>query len=436
MPKPCRVCHSVKGIQQDGEKYICKYCGTEYTADEINEVPSSERKTIDVINKAVHAVCEVETHFTVNGEKSVSVATAWYIGNHRLVTNAHVALGDYDVYNSKVCDEIYGVFPYIDKNIRFKFIVDNVDQVNDIAILYIENDMLLKDHAIKFADNDNLVLGQTVYTIGNSKGKGLAPMEGMISMVNDDVIYRDYQQNEYPSEPVIRTTLHLLHGNSGGPLLNSKGEAIGVVSGGHCAIEHATVLDSNYNPQTMVTVSPMREHSFGRRLQLIKNLINNPVKYNGTEYRKVPEQPKCSNEWAKENVDEKILQALLEFEIQILPQFTTYGKDEFISLLEDDGRKLELVFKNYVKEVFKMDPNFVNEAFDAKIEKDAVSIISFPNYDEENLGVYALYIYNANLYAVITNGGMLLGFMNGKIYKQVDGVNPEDFKSILKILLS
>ena len=66
----------------------------------------------------------------------------------------------------------------------------------------------------------------------------------------------------------------------------------------------------------------------------------------------------------------------------------------------------------------------------------AVSIISFPNYDEENLGVYALYIYNANLYAVITNGGMLLGFMNGKIYKQVDGVNPEDFKSILKILLS
>lgn len=73
-----------------------------------------------------------------------------------------------------------------------------------------------------FKFTENVEIGQKVFTIGNVAGEGLAIREGIISGETED-------QND-PSIKYIRFSAAASPGNSGGPLLNEKGEVVALVS--------------------------------------------------------------------------------------------------------------------------------------------------------------------------------------------------------------
>ena len=99
------------------------------------------------------------------------------------------------------------------------------DKELDLAILEIQSKNL-KFKPIKISNNSsNLELGDTVYAVGNPFGIGLSVTSGIISALPS-------KNNTFSGlGKLIQTDASMNPGNSGGALLNTKGELIGVNTG-------------------------------------------------------------------------------------------------------------------------------------------------------------------------------------------------------------
>lgn len=98
-----------------------------------------------------------------------------------------------------------------------------VDKIYDVAVLKINKTGLTP---LKLGNSDTARVGEFVIAIGDPTGRELAstPTFGIISATMREVNI-DGQSNTY-----IQTDAAVNPGNSGGPLLNMKGEVIGIVS--------------------------------------------------------------------------------------------------------------------------------------------------------------------------------------------------------------
>ena len=109
-----------------------------------------------------------------------------------------------------------------DKN-RYKATVLGTDKAHDIALLQIKNAPDLQPATL--ADSTHLMVGQRVYAIGNPFGFQGTMTRGIISAL---------RSVQLPSgmkiDNAIQTDASVNPGNSGGPLLNSHGEVIGITT--------------------------------------------------------------------------------------------------------------------------------------------------------------------------------------------------------------
>jgi len=95
------------------------------------------------------------------------------------------------------------------------------DPDSDLAVLRISSKEPLPD--IEMGDSDDLMIGETVFAIGNPFGFSNTVTTGVISAINrsirtEDMVYHDFIQTDASINP----------GNSGGPLLNINGNLIGI----------------------------------------------------------------------------------------------------------------------------------------------------------------------------------------------------------------
>jgi S1-C subfamily serine protease len=127
-----------------------------------------------------------------------------------ILTNAHVLL------SKKVEVKLSNKHTY-------KARVLAVDKNHDLALLKIDNAPNLTPAVL--ASSDGLVVGQRVYAIGNPFGLQGTMTRGIISAIRS---IRGPEQN--PIEDAIQTDAAVNPGNSGGPLLNSRGEVIGITT--------------------------------------------------------------------------------------------------------------------------------------------------------------------------------------------------------------
>ncbi len=113
------------------------------------------------------------------------------------------------------------------------------DPVQDVAIIKIEQEIstggqgeaVLKPFPIaKLGDSDNLQIGQTVIAIGNALGEFRNTVSvGVISGLGRTISASDSGGGETEIlEDIIQTDAAINKGNSGGPLVNLKGEVIGI----------------------------------------------------------------------------------------------------------------------------------------------------------------------------------------------------------------
>ena len=104
---------------------------------------------------------------------------------------------------------------------QFKAKLVGDDPATDIAVVQINSEGL---STIDFADSDQLQVGQMAIALGNPYGFQYSLTAGVVSALGRTL----RSQNGRLIDDVIQTDAALNPGNSGGPLVNSRGEVIGV----------------------------------------------------------------------------------------------------------------------------------------------------------------------------------------------------------------
>jgi S1-C subfamily serine protease len=125
--------------------------------------------------------------------------------------------------NNHVIDNAQRVEVTLSDKKKYKAQVLGVDKNHDLALLKISNAPDLVPATL--SESQNLTVGQRVYAIGNPFGLSGTMTRGIISAIRS---IRGPQGN--PIEDAIQTDAAVNPGNSGGPLLNSRGEVIGITT--------------------------------------------------------------------------------------------------------------------------------------------------------------------------------------------------------------
>jgi S1-C subfamily serine protease len=125
--------------------------------------------------------------------------------------------------NNHVIDNAQKVEVTLSDKHKYKATVVGVDKGHDLALLQISNAPDLQPATL--AESANLTVGQRVYAIGNPFGLSGTMTRGIISAIRSI-----RGPGNSPIEDAIQTDAAVNPGNSGGPLLNSRGEVIGITT--------------------------------------------------------------------------------------------------------------------------------------------------------------------------------------------------------------
>ena len=128
----------------------------------------------------------------------------------------------YILTNHHVVDKVQGIEVQLFDGTTYPARVLQYDAVMDLAVLKVDADHALA--AIKIGTSSDLMVGETVITIGNAFGYENTVSVGIISALHRDVTLSD----EQVYRNLIQTDACINPGNSGGPLINVDGELIGI----------------------------------------------------------------------------------------------------------------------------------------------------------------------------------------------------------------
>ena len=124
--------------------------------------------------------------------------------------------------NNHVIDNAQRVEVTLSDKHKYKATVLTVDKGHDLALIKVTDAPNLVPATL--AESNGLIVGQRVYAIGNPFGLSGTMTRGIISAI------RSIRGEGNPIEDAIQTDAAVNPGNSGGPLLNSRGEVIGITT--------------------------------------------------------------------------------------------------------------------------------------------------------------------------------------------------------------
>ena len=213
-----------KVVNEKGEKALFEMAGIPvdqvYYGDELLPLYSSsegswnytaeEARRVAVFEKCKDSVVEILAYSSLsdNGQGSGVVLTS----DGYIVTNKHVvgsATSFTVVFSDYTTEEAT---------------VIGTDNLTDIAVLKVNRTNL---KPIDIAKNPSLKVGQIVYAIGNPYGYSWSFTDGSISGL-ERMVSTSSSSSVIPN--MIQTNALVNPGNSGGPLLSSSGEMIGLIS--------------------------------------------------------------------------------------------------------------------------------------------------------------------------------------------------------------
>jgi len=170
--------------------------------------------------------CIINTSLLLNKEKDIS-----FDGCYKSIVELKITYDNIESYGSAICMNDnslltnWHIISNVDSKIYYRSCYDieyknanliSYDIESDLALLEI-NDNTIKPLIISKSDVNN---GETVYSIGNTLNQGITISKGIVS--NSSVSYNSLKY--------ICTDNIIDYGNSGGALLNSSMELIGITT--------------------------------------------------------------------------------------------------------------------------------------------------------------------------------------------------------------
>ena len=172
----------------------------------------------DIYKKVAPAVVMVST-------KSVQSVNGWFQQETEEMGSGFIINNDgYILTNYHVIDGAKEVTVTLSDGQEVTASVINYDSDRDVAMIKINQDIEVPG-VVELGDSDALQPGEEVLAIGNPLSKELSSTltKGIVSALN-----RSIETETGVSTNLIQTDTAINSGNSGGPLINTKGEVIGI----------------------------------------------------------------------------------------------------------------------------------------------------------------------------------------------------------------
>ena len=199
---------------------------------QINTINSSYSETgISVANKVLPSIVGIKVEYSVNSifyrSFGQSSSTAEAEGSGIIISEDGYILTNNHIVNTSSSSSYYevgkatkvSVYLYNDKT-EYEAKIIGTDEQTDLAVIKIDKTGLT---AAELGNSDEVQVGEFSMAIGNPLGLQSSVTAGMISAVN-----RDVQDSDGKTYKLIQTDAAINSGNSGGALVNSKGQVIGV----------------------------------------------------------------------------------------------------------------------------------------------------------------------------------------------------------------
>lgn len=199
---------------------------TNYTAGAKFEL--NENSFIDAANKTVNSVVHIKNVTKVQGG-ATSIFDLFY-GNGSREGQTQIGTGSgviitpdgYIVTNNHVIADATSLEVTLNNNKTYAAKLIGTDVASDIALLKIEAEDQLP--FLTFADSDNTQIGEWVLAVGNPFNLNSTVTAGIISAKARNISERSGDR----VESYIQTDAAVNRGNSGGALVNLRGELIGI----------------------------------------------------------------------------------------------------------------------------------------------------------------------------------------------------------------
>ncbi len=211
-------------------------------ANDLERFSAEERNNISVYDNANRSVVNINTTafrrgmFFGEAVPEQGSGSGWVIDRKgHIVTNHHV-IADSD--KDKITVTLFEGDP-------IPATLIGADPQNDVAVLRVDAppEMLFP---IRIGDSSNLRVGQKVFAIGNPFGLERTMTVGIVSSLGRTL----RSKTRRLIKDVIQVDAALNQGNSGGPLLDNKGEVIGMntaiasISGGNSGVGFAVPINT------------------------------------------------------------------------------------------------------------------------------------------------------------------------------------------------
>jgi len=186
------------------------------------EAAKSELDFTEAAEKTVHAVVHVKN-------KTVSQAPTsmrdFFRGSPRTMIGSGsgviISPDGFIITNNHVIDNASELQVILNNNKTYKAELIGTDPKTDIALIKIEPDGQLP--FVPFADSNNVKIGEWVLAVGNPFMLTSTVTAGIVSAKS-----RDLDETDGNSQSFIQTDAAVNRGNSGGALVNTKGQLVGI----------------------------------------------------------------------------------------------------------------------------------------------------------------------------------------------------------------
>lgn len=170
-------------------------------------------------------------------QKVASGTAFFFTPDGYMLTNKHVVFDSDAEYTVSISDEL--VLP---ARVVYR------DPTHDIAIIKVEGQNF---PTIKLGNSSNLKIGEEVVGIGNALGKLTDSVTvGTVSKLNRNIMVTGPEITE-KLRGLIQTNAQLYPGDSGGPLLDENGEAVGINVASAIGEEISFSIPINYAKSSM-----------------------------------------------------------------------------------------------------------------------------------------------------------------------------------------
>ena len=231
------VCFSVPSIKNNiiGNKMPSKDNNSNINYNNVNldlvSLSNISDTGVAVSQKVLPSIVGISVEYSVNSLFSRNASTAKAEGSGVIIssdgyilTNNHVidTSGSFTSSNSyyevEKANKI-SVYLYNDET-PYEAKIIGTDKQTDLAVIKIDKKDLV---AAELGDSDTVQVGEWCMSVGNPLGMKSTVCQGSISALN-----REISDSDGKTYTVIQTDAAINEGNSGGALVNSKGQVIGI----------------------------------------------------------------------------------------------------------------------------------------------------------------------------------------------------------------